>query len=149
MLAKKPVNKKAFIISSLRRCSFRWPGRTEALLKARAKQLERRGRMVWHYRCVECVSNVLHPAKGVRVDHIDPVVPLSGFPMLPGGREDWGEYIDRLFCDASGFQILCLEHHKTKTTEEIAIRKAHRQVSKNMQPKKAKRRPHVANRSKK
>lgn len=131
-MIKKLPTKKAFVISSLRRCSFRWPGRYTAMQRARVRQERVRGRLVWHYSCVMCKDDIIHSAKNIRMDHKIPVVdPVKGFPLLPDGREDWTTYIDRLFCDEAGFQVLCLSHHAEKTKTETDIRKLTRQIKKN------------------
>ena len=59
----------------------------------------------------------LFPAKSVVVDHIEPVVPVSGFST-------WDEVISRMFCPVSGLQVLCKEDHKIKTKEENDLRRA-------------------------
>lgn len=115
--ARKPIVLKAFIIMQLRKTSYRWPARNEALLRARDKQLRVKGRLVWHYRCVRCSPDVIHTRKQVQVDHVVPVVdPLKGFTT-------WDDYINRMFCSADGFQILCIAHHKEKTEAENLERK--------------------------
>lgn len=48
----------------------------------------------------------------VFVDHIEPVVnPETGFVS-------WDEYIERLFVEEDGLQVLCKECHDKKTKEE-------------------------------
>ena len=48
----------------------------------------------------------------IQVDHIDPVVdPAKGF-------ENWHTYIERMFCEADGLQVLCRECHQKKTDDE-------------------------------
>lgn len=129
----KTFTRKAFVIASLRRCTFRWPARNAAMQKARVKQIRVGNRLVWHYNCVMCEPTTLHTAKNIRVDHIVPVVdPMAGFPMMPDGKENWTVYIERMFCNEEGFQILCLRHHEGKTLEESRIRQAARQIRKNV-----------------
>ena len=51
------------------------------------------------------------------VDHIDPVVdPKVGFV-------DWTTYIERMFVEEDGLQILCKECHDKKTRFEKSISK--------------------------
>ena len=53
----------------------------------------------------------------VAVDHIDPVVsPKTGFVS-------WDVYIERMFCEADGFQVLCHTCHGIKTQNEREERK--------------------------
>ena len=55
-------------------------------------------------------------AKDTFVDHIEPVVdPEKGF-------EGWDTYIERLFVERDGLQVLCRECHSLKTKEERARR---------------------------
>ena len=83
------------------------------------------------YRCAQCSSIVPATAittlkngktkrvKNVAVDHISPVVPLTGF-------DSWDGVIARLFCDEEGLQLLCRECHELKCQEETSERKRHR-----------------------
>ena len=51
------------------------------------------------------------------VDHISPVVdPAKGFI-------DWNTYIDRMFLEEEGYQILCYKCHGEKTRDEREQRK--------------------------
>ena len=105
---------KGYIKSALRRVNRWWPAYTAAKAKARVE----RGK----YECAGCKE--ICPSKDIHVDHIAPVVdPARGFTT-------WDEYIDRLFCDMDGLQILCKTCHKKKTKEESAIRKEARRAKK-------------------
>lgn len=105
----KTFNKKAFIIATLRRASYRYPGRNEALKRARVA----RGL----YLCNYCKK--VFPRKQVKVDHIIPVVGLQGFVS-------WDEYIDRMYPEPEGFQVLCEFDHNIKTKLENQARKLHK-----------------------
>lgn len=95
-----------WLISQLRRISYKWPERTKAKNRGRIE----RG----VYRCNRCKNEF--PAKSIQLDHRIPVVdPDSGFT-------GWSDYIERLFCDASGYQVLCRPCHKEKTVEENSRR---------------------------
>jgi hypothetical protein len=52
----------------------------------------------------------------MQADHIDPVIPLTGF-------DSWDGVIKRLYCEADGFQALCKACHKVKTKEEADERR--------------------------
>jgi len=81
------------------------------------------------YECAECKDHVpasiVDPEKRCRVknifvDHIVPIVdPALGFIS-------WDSVIERMFCDSSNLQLLCLKCHKAKSQEEIDIAKARR-----------------------
>lgn len=109
----KRINKKTWIMATLRRASYRWPARNEAVKLARVD----RGL----YKCAMCEGTFLQ--KETAIDHIEPVVPFNGFPMHPLTTEpDWTIIIDRLFCDVTGFQILCHQCHDSKTMSEDTLR---------------------------
>jgi len=55
----------------------------------------------------------------VEVDHIVPAGSLKTFDDLPA-------FVERMFCEAEGFQILCKECHQVKTNAEKDERKAKR-----------------------
>ena len=56
----------------------------------------------------------------VVVDHINPVIPIEGFPNKTW---DWNIYIERMFCDTNNLQVLCKECHDGKTKLEKQMRK--------------------------
>lgn len=105
---------KGFIIATLRRASYRWKGRTEALKEAR---LERNT-----YLCAHCGE--LFGRKDIQLDHIEPIVdPITGFTTFDN-------YIARLFIPKEGFQVLCKPDHKIKTDKEKELRKIYRKINK-------------------
>lgn len=104
---------KRFIVASLRRSSLYWPFRNLALKEARIE----RGM----YKCADCHG--AFSKKEVRVDHIKPVVKLSGF-------SGWEDYINRMFPKTHGFQILCLKCNDIKCQEENILRKIKKNIDK-------------------
>lgn len=108
---------RSFIISILRAGSRKWPQKYEALKRALiGKRLDpKTGKMSNRYKCAAC-SN-LFKADQVQVDHIHPVVDVKD------GFVDWNTYIDRMYPEADGFQILCSECHSVKTQNERKMRK--------------------------
>lgn len=52
----------------------------------------------------------------VHLDHIEPVIALNSGPF------DWNNFINRLFCDVDGFQVLCTACHDAKTSIEDQMR---------------------------
>ena len=108
---------RSFVISALRAASRRWPVKWAVLKDAFAgKSLNRKtGKLAQHYRCAHCRANF--PAADVVVDHINPVVDtMKGFTT-------WDEYVERMFVEAEGLQVLCKGCHKEKTATERKERK--------------------------
>lgn len=105
---------KAWVVNALRRASYRWPARSEAMKAARIS----RGL----YLCNICKGTF--GAKEIAVDHVVSVVGETGFTTFD-------EYIKRLFCNVSGFQILCRATcHLNKTNQENQLRKEYRNKKK-------------------
>lgn len=94
-------NKHKWIINGLRRLSYKWPPRWTIKQDARVE----RGK----YLCNGCKQIV--KAKEVEVDHIEPVIEVTGFV-------DWNTYIERLLCEKEGYQILCKACHLSKSLSE-------------------------------
>ena len=121
-MAEKPYNNgqwtqarfNSFIKSLLRKGTQRWGPKNTALQKARVSK--------GVYRCAGCLEEVPVTVKvdgkrkrNVFVDHINPVVnPAWGFLS-------WDDYIESMFCEEDGFQVLCDQCHKIKTSEERQI----------------------------
>lgn len=108
---------QSFIKSALRSASQRWPPKY-AVLKDAFVGVEvntKTGRKAKHYKCSYCGCHT--PSSNCVVDHINPVVPVTGFIS-------WDNVIENLFCEKEGLQVLCKECHAVKTKEENALRKA-------------------------
>lgn len=103
----KPFNKKTWIISTLRRASYRWPARNQA------EKAARRDRGL--YECAHCKG--LFRRGEYKLDHINPVVSLKD------GFISWDLFIEGLFCDAANYQVLCTGCHDIKTSLEKEMRK--------------------------
>ncbi len=97
---------RRFLLSQLRRISWKWPSFGEAKRLARVS----RG----HYLCAKCGN--IYRAKEVQLDHRNPVVPIGGWDGLEG-------YCNRLFCAVEDLQVLCTTCHNTKTQAENAERR--------------------------
>lgn len=106
---------KRFLIPKLRSASYRWKFRSDAIKAARKS----RG----IYECNICKCDMKNGE--FVADHKSPVVPFEGWD----GR-NWTQYIERMFVDANGFQIICKSCHEIKTDSEIQIRKMYRQKKK-------------------
>jgi 5-methylcytosine-specific restriction endonuclease McrA len=121
---EKKMNRKTWIMSTLRRASYRWPPINEAEKLARKE----RGR----YECAYC--HELFKSGEYAKDHIEPIVPYSGFPIHPvTGGPDWTIIIDRLLCDVEDIQILCHSCHDQKTAIEDTMRATYNAQKKEME----------------
>jgi len=108
--------RNSFITSVIRRGFTRWPAKFEVLSNAKQgkKINESTGRMAEHYQCNVCKKSFA--GKDVEVDHINPIVPISGFIS-------WDSFIDNLFCKLSNLQVICKDCHKKKSKLENEERK--------------------------
>jgi len=113
---KDPKNPalKNWLVSALRRASYRWPARNQALANARVE----RGL----YKCQMC--GVEGKKEDMALDHVQPVVPLEGW-------DNWDGFINRLFCPSEGYQLICKSPcHDTKTMIEDEMRKSYKKEKK-------------------
>lgn len=97
---------KNFVIATLRRATYRWS--FKHMVKARAR-IER-----GLYKCSECKS--AFGPKEVHVDHIDPVINVTGFTT-------WDDYINKLFVKSDKMQVLCINCHENKSAVERELKK--------------------------
>ena len=67
------------------------------------------------YRCASCDG--LFKGTETHVDHIVPCGSLKTFDDLPG-------FVERMYCEVDGFQVLCKPCHQEKTNAERAARKS-------------------------
>lgn len=96
----------SFIRSLLRRGTLKWQPRNIALKSSRRPNQSENKRLKWEFQCSKCSE--WHPRKGVELDHIIPAGSLKSFDDLPG-------FVERLFCEADGFELLCVACHQAKT----------------------------------
>jgi 5-methylcytosine-specific restriction endonuclease McrA len=101
ILSNKDSRFRSSLLAVLRKFSKWWEPAKNVKEKARIA----RGM----YQCQSC-SKVVGP-KEIKIDHIDPVIPVTGFV-------DWNDVVERLFCEESGLQAICIECHSVKTEEE-------------------------------
>jgi hypothetical protein len=99
--------KKSFIMNTLRRGTYRWYGRWQALNNAKIGRNE--------YFCQIETCGVIGPKRDFQLDHKLPVVITSGW-------DSWENVLDRMFCDADGYQNICKACHAIKTAEENRLR---------------------------
>lgn len=102
----------------MRSATRKWAPISDCLSSARVK----RG----FYECADCKEHVPNTVKeggkrvkNIFVDHIEPIVPVTGWVS-------WDSCIERMFCEISNLQLLCKACHDRKSKEETGQRKAHR-----------------------
>lgn len=101
-----------FIRSALRQAYSRYPVKFQ--VKKEAERTVEGCRHKYEYQCAECSGWFTN--KEIQVDHIEPAGKLSNYKDLAG-------FVKRLFCEADGMQVLCLECHQSKTNAERKARK--------------------------
>lgn len=129
----KKYNLKTWMKGRLRKMSYQWPERTQAKSDARVE----RGL----YKCAGCGH--LFGYKDIKVDHIEPVVPIENYDeiverlkedkellnLLNIKKDDFNEMFEilvifsRMFCKADQMQVLCDEDHDAKSWLEREFRK--------------------------
>lgn len=95
--------KKSFIINSMRRASYRWYGRWQAEKRSNLGRNQ--------YYCENPDCGVILSKKETQMDHIKPVVAVTGYDGLEA-------VLDRLLCEPEDFQRLCKPCHAEKTLIE-------------------------------
>lgn len=110
------------IRSALRRLSMYW--KPIAIVKAKNKRNKPRdviGKHKFEYQCNECKG--WFQDKEIQVDHIIEAGSLTCLKDLTG-------FVERLFCEEDGFQILCHKRldgvescHRKKTNKQVKITK--------------------------
>ena len=99
----------SFIRSALRQKSRWWKPITQCKQKARRPYKGPNKRQKFEYQCKYCEQ--WFPEKRVNVDHITPAGTLRTATDLPG-------FVERLFCEIDGLQVLCNNCHDEKTKLE-------------------------------
>ena len=109
----------SFIKSALRSSSNRWQPKYQCKKDARTARNT--------YTCASCKKSF--GSKSVFVDHIEPVVDTKR------GFVSWDTYIERMFVERDGYQLLCKSCHDFKSSLERAIRQEKRNLAKQKQIK--------------
>lgn len=107
------------IMQTLRRASSRWMPKHAAKKQARQQRLvgkykNGKDKYLFMFRCASCRQEFTQTQ--VEMDHIVPVIALD--PK----ENNWDGIINRLFCESSGFQVLCKPCHKAKSKKENSLR---------------------------
>jgi 5-methylcytosine-specific restriction endonuclease McrA len=104
----------SFIRSALRQKSRWWKPITQCKADAKRAYKGVSKRQKFEYQCNVCKD--WFPDKEVNVDHIVPAGALNCAEDLPG-------FVERLFCEVEGLQILCSTCHDRKTSIERGVTK--------------------------
>jgi 5-methylcytosine-specific restriction endonuclease McrA len=99
----------SFIRSGLRQKSRFWKPITQCKMSSRRAYKGPLKRQKFEYQCNECGE--WFPEKKINVDHIKPAGSLNCANDLPG-------FVERLFIEVEGLQILCSNCHDKKTAKE-------------------------------
>lgn len=122
----KTFNLESWLMNSLRSIARRYPPiytkRAEGKITYYVPtKMGKQSKRVKHI-CTLCNRDMKNDE--VRIDHIQPVIPLEGKPLRSDGRIDWNIVIERLLCPIENLQKICIECHHIKTQEENKQRKA-------------------------
>ena len=96
----------AWMRSMLRNKSRHWKPLTQAKVLVRRKYTGTNPRLKWEYQCKVC--KLYFEEKNIDVDHIVPAGSLNSSDDLKG-------FVDRLFCEVVGLQVLCKDCHYDKS----------------------------------
>lgn len=135
MKLKGPKERKVMSISTwvtwmVRKASYRWPPRNEAVRDAKVAPNT--------FRCAGCNKHVKKQKIGRRSSiSADHIIPIKD-PTKPGAFQDAllscacgvCDFLRKMFCDKTGFQMLCMECHDEKTFIETGVRKEARRKKK-------------------
>lgn len=88
--------------------SYKWTPRTAAKNASRRVSQLSDKRVKYQFQCNHCEE--WFKAKETQLDHIVPKGRYS--------KETFFVWLDRLFCQADGFQVLCIPCHKVKSAKE-------------------------------
>lgn len=136
-MAKKFVL-SAYMKNAVRRLSYRFPSRSEAWKAVRIPRPDDwpNKRVQWVAPCIACKK--LFEQSDTQCDHIEPIIPVSGWPLAPQSPlyelglddKDMNVLVYRTFVCASKLQIMCKTCHKIKSKEENDRRKEMRHAEK-------------------
>ena len=99
----------SFIRSGLRQKSRWWKPITQCKLNAKRPYKGPNKRQKFEYQCNSCKK--WFAEKNINVDHIIPAGSLSCANDLPG-------FVERLFVEVDGLQVICSNCHNIKTQKE-------------------------------
>jgi hypothetical protein len=130
LIMAKEFNLRQYLKNGVRRLSYRYPARSEAIKLHRipAPSDWPNKRVKWVCRCAICEK--IFELSDMQADHIEPIIPLTGWPEAPkselykhNGGPDMNVLVYRCFVDPHDYQILCKPCHKEKSKNENKTRK--------------------------
>ena len=109
----------SFVKGALRSASQRWPPKYKTLTEACVGQQVNpaSGRLAKFYTCACCKGEF--PAKSIEIDHIIPVVPVTGF-------DSWDGVVERMYCEKQYLRAVCKPCHKSISKQENLERKLYK-----------------------
>jgi 5-methylcytosine-specific restriction endonuclease McrA len=118
-MPKKKKSVKSLVIPKLREASRWWWAKSAARDLAKEKVqigVFKNGNPKYKtlFKCNSCGE--LFERGDTHMDHINPVIDVDS------GFVDWNTYIERLFVDVEGWQLLCAGCHEIKTALEKELR---------------------------
>jgi 5-methylcytosine-specific restriction endonuclease McrA len=99
------------IVSALKRAFSRSTVRYEVLMESKCPR-KKGPKGGARYRCISCRDDF--DLRGVQVDHIEPVIPVT----IKAKDMTWDEIVARLYCEPANLQVLCKKCHKKKSQSE-------------------------------
>jgi hypothetical protein len=128
---KADFNLRSWMIGQLRRMSRRYPPIYQVRNEAKETYTipSKTGKPMKRVRFTCSICKKQFPNSEIRIDHIDPIIPVTGFPLNEDGTDDWSTVINRMFCSKDKLQALCITHHDEKSKLENSIRKENRTKS--------------------
>jgi hypothetical protein len=122
----KTLTEAAFrsrLINALRRVSMHWKPKSEAMKRALGgrKENPETGNLKQFYICEETGKEGWQT--DMHADHKEPVVPEQWGNTTRFLGYNWNEYLQRMFVEADGYQIILKTAHKKKTNKENKNRK--------------------------
>lgn len=124
MSKEKSFHLRSWLIGQLRRIYRRYPAYyltlSEDQIVTYVKSKKGKDLKRVFVTCNNCKQ--LYKKSEIAVDHIEPVIPVTGFPTI-NGEDDWNTYIKRLFVGREGLQRLCRSCHNCKSQAENSQRR--------------------------
>lgn len=121
----------AYMKNAVRRLSYKFRSRSEALIAVRIPRPADwpNKRVQYVVPCSKCGE--LFEQGDTQCDHIEPIIPVSGWPSAPKSDlyscqeedKDMNVLVYRTFVPATRLQIMCKPCHKEKSALENATRR--------------------------